>query len=81
MRQLSQHVGQNISYICIAEAYDELFEATRQMVRQGYRPAQIQQRMDAMVTRGSDFMVQHVHDKYINEKEEKHKSMFERTEY
>ena len=34
-----------------------------------------------MVTRGSDFMVQHVHDKYINEKEEKHKSMFERTEY
>ena len=35
VRQLSSQLGVNISYICIAEAYDELFEHARTMVRQG----------------------------------------------
>lgn len=78
VRRLSQHVGYNIAYICIAETYDELFEAARQMVRQGYTPDQIQARMDTMVSRGSDFMVQHVHGKFTLEEEKKLQEMFDR---
>jgi len=60
---LSEHLGISLSYICIAEAYDELFEASRKMVRSGLQISEIQKKMDEMVDKNSDFIYACAHNK------------------
>ena len=49
VQELSEELGTEVPYICIAEVYDALFHEARVMVKRGEDDALIQNRMDEMV--------------------------------